>query len=85
MKDIQTERRSIEFLKQPKRWGCWPACPVKRYVKQGEWPDMGVVLADGWIVYRVNLFMLTKEQLDSCEKHEYDSVEALVSDGWEVD
>ena len=86
MMDVQTERESIDFLKRPHVWPCWPVCPVKRYVEQGKFPDTGVILADGtWIVYRICLFLLTKGELESCEKHEYESVEALVADGWEVD
>ena len=88
MIDVQKERqsKSISFLKRPHVWPCWPVCPVKRHVGQGMLPDIGIVVADGtWIVYRISLFTATAADLESCEKHEYETVEALVADGWEVD
>lgn len=97
MINVETERRSIEFLKQPLDWPCWPACPVRRKKGDHSLPDTGVVFDDQTFaikelrdaikptVYRVCIFSMTAADLDSCEKHEYESVEALVADGWEVD
>lgn len=85
MKD--TDKIDVEFLKSPGRWPCWPCCPVRRSTGvQGGFPDHGIVLAEcASIVYWVNLFFFSMEDLKTCEKHEYESAEAMVADGWEVD
>lgn len=91
---MQTRFDDLKFLQDPDQWPNRPICPVKRYgrTKQpGGFPETGLVLAGGTIVYMVNLWELAavpseaKARIESAEKHEYKSLEALVADGWLVD
>lgn len=55
--------------------------PKKR--QPGAWPDLGLLTAQGPLVYPGNLFE-AREALKR-EPFRYESFEALVADGWRVD
>jgi len=84
---------TLEFLANPDRWPNWPVCPVKRscsdkqYIEGDDRPQCGVVFDQPKpTVYRVNMFSIgPSTDLTKFEKHEYESLEALVADGWVVD
>ena len=85
----------VTFIKDPVRWPCWPLLPVKKYTSQVSFPTVGLVFAiQGYslhTVYETNMFDLChdgdnmQEKLAKVTKHEYESVEAMVADGWIVD
>ncbi len=77
---------------QHDKWPNYPVCPVKSTTKKEDgsnWPVMGLVVAGTPTVYKTNMFALTtgpiKPQLESVDKDEYDSFQAMVADGWIVD
>ncbi len=84
--EISLEQRSLEFMKTPGKWPAWPFLPLKRSLDQR--PCMGLLIeSDGNVLPVVilrNLFDY-ETPLSKCQKVEYDSLEALVADGWRVD
>lgn len=84
---IKRERDDVVMLKNPDLWPRWPLCPVKRYDKSKPhgFPDCGVVTEGRFVVFMVNLYRVSPGVFDSCEKHEYESYEDMVADGWMVD
>lgn len=88
-----SEKRVREFHSWPR----WPYLPLRR---RGDLCDknLGVLLADKHraaavkdegpvVVYHVNLFMLPRspEAWAAAPKTEYESVPAMLADGWEID
>jgi hypothetical protein len=78
------------FIADPGLWPHWPFLPVKRPTKDGGDVEVGVLYAtdEPWRhVYRRNLLMLppTRAEFLALDKHEYDSLDALLADGWIVD
>lgn len=73
----------VAFIEDSDLWPMWPVCPVKKgdlngtiaYYKPNE-------------VMLVNMFRIPDmkdEDMDKVVKKTYDSIEALVQDGWVVD
>lgn len=90
-KDPETEKA---LMQDPDDWPCWPMLPVKRYsTKEGSWPETGLMIAKSNVaggveptVYMLNLFgEHTIKEFIECKKHKYESLDALVDDGWIVD
>lgn len=82
-----------EMIGDPDRWPRWPVLPVKRRV--GGDSVMGIVFADADLrdrhpaVYELNMYHI-EGTVAECKakakaKHEYASIDALVTDGWVVD
>jgi len=77
------------MMLNPRTWPRWPALPVKR---NGE---CGVMLAYKdflTTVFKVNLWelsngghLLTLKQLQSMEQVKYDTIDAILADGWIID
>jgi hypothetical protein len=87
------DQRSVDWLRDPDKWVHRSVCPVKRY-RAGkvrfDHLEVGLVVAhEPSIVYIKNLFMMESgsisPQLADCQRYEYESIEALVRDGWMVD
>lgn len=82
-------RDDVSFLNRPEMWPCWPVAPVKSHnPKHGgdNAPACGLVLAGHSRVVMLNMFQgWTPEQYKEAKKWEYDTIEALVADGWMVD
>jgi hypothetical protein len=79
-------------------WGAWPYCPLKRGNCSRLDKNLGFLLATEehadackgkgkFVVYLAYMFAPPKgkEEYDACPKLEYDSVDALLADGWMVD
>ena len=76
----------IDFLKSPESWPHFPLCPVKRYEQEDKPPRTGVVLSSQPnTVVGLNVFLVSREKFKTAERWEYDSVEAVVADGWLID
>lgn len=83
MRDAQM----VAYLKNGNQWPRWPVCPVKKYDTQNKLV-IGIVadLPDNVCVRELNIFEgWTPEEYESAVKHSYNSYEALVADGWEID
>jgi len=86
-----TERQAFDlaFLSHPERWPMAPVCCVKRSVQGESWLCCGVVVGMIPTVFKINIYQLisTSETVDwkTVEKHEYETMRALVLDGWMVD
>jgi len=69
-------------------WPHWPFLPMKKRTKDSFGWKFGVIIADNLSkVIISNLFMLpdTVEELMNLNCEEYESVEAMLEDGWIVD
>lgn len=78
----------LEMMQNPDSWPRWPFLPLIRRTK-GLRPfgEEGLLYDDGantFTVYFANLFMLP-QNLESCTSKAYESYEAILADGWEVD
>jgi len=87
-----------EMIRSYNRWPAWPMLPVKRRNNSLEDKNLGVLLSDQAhadavkgkgkiIVYHVYLFLPPegKAGWEAAPKTEYDTVEAMLADGWVVD
>lgn len=80
--------RDVEMMLNPLRWPRWPWLPVKRYL--GGRMECGLLYADDSTeVILGNLYALEPGLKTLAERglasKKYESVDALVADGWEVD
>lgn len=82
------EQRSLEFLRTPDEWPNWPLCPVKKRMVTNVANDVGLVIEGPSgtepVVFLCNLWRV-KEDFDTATQLKYESLEALVADGWMVD
>jgi len=78
-----------DMIKHPDAWPQWPYLPVKRRKGAKATLECGVIYEGTGIktVRVANLFALPTEYQDflTLPKYEYDSVDALLADGWVVD
>ena len=81
--------RDIERMQQLDQWPRWPVLPVKKYKEQGQMPALGVMHINHVLpndgkprVYECSMF---DQITDETHFVEYDSLEALVADGWMID
>lgn len=81
------ENDSLAKLKNPESWVAWPVLPMIRGPE-----ECGLVLAtvaDRPVIYMQNLFALQggllMPQLEGCATHVYETLEAMLADGWVVD
>lgn len=75
-------QKDLEFIKQPQIWPMWPALPMKKPPHEvaflfGDPPNNG----EGPIT--LHLGNIWKSAL--AETKEYESIEAMLRDGWVVD
>lgn len=97
MRDLTAEEQAYEvrMIKASSAWPLFPILPVKKLgavFSRVEEPDRtsGIVLSselDTPKVYFLNLFRLDKdktirENCDAAESIEFESVEAMVAEGW---
>ena len=87
---MTVDRDDLKMMRSPGRWPAWPFLPVKRTV-DGE-QECAVMVEESMsgtatpIVYLVNLFALKEAgSLSKVENRRYESLEAVVADGWVVD
>ncbi len=80
-----------EMILRDVEWPAFPGLPVKKYSKNpGEFPDCGIIIAgDLQTVYFINMWLLVsgpiRPQLEKVERKNYESLDALLEDGWIVD
>ena len=85
----QEKKVHVDMMASPGRWPCWPWLPLKR--RSGQvWPECGLLRAVNdkltEVVLGVNMWDGDlKAAVENAEKRMYDSFEAIVNDGWEVD
>lgn len=81
---------NAKMIKDQDSWPQWPFLPVKRRAVGGGFPETGLIAADpdyrkGIInVYKANLFNLPQDPT-GVEKITYQTVDAVLADGWVVD
>jgi hypothetical protein len=76
--------KDIAGMKDPDIWPQWPLLPLKRYEQGSHRMQTGYLVAqekDRWSVYLGNVWAV--QITDPAQP--YDSPEAIVADGWEVD
>lgn len=79
-------------------WPCWPTLPIKRKNHSIADKNLGILVAtqeyvdalkgkSKIVVYHVYMYGLpkTKEEWAAAPKTEYDTIDALLADGWIVD
>lgn len=79
--------RDRDFILSDLEWPRWPLLPVKRYGTE-PMAETGLIQADDkTTVIFGNLFDLPKTAKDwkALKRITYDSIEALLADGWKVD
>lgn len=77
------EVNDAEMIRRPHLWPCWPYLPVKNPRQQTDgWPKLGLIFTG--MPTTVVLTDLISCDMDA-EKKQYETVEALVADGWMVD
>lgn len=73
------------------KWPAWPLLPVKRGDMSLKNKNLGVLYATKefcagkMTVFHVNLFDLPEGSLRDVPQTSYESVEAMLADGWQVD
>jgi hypothetical protein len=75
--------RDRDYIKDRDHWVAGPFCPLKRYRTPGEFPDTAYLFAhdDELLLHIGNILIASAE--DPIVR--YDSVEAILADGWRVD
>ncbi len=79
-----------EFILNPDLWPAWPYLPLKRYPKGRSGPEVCLLVATERpyeALYAHNLFHLppTRDEFLAGKKYVYETVDALLADGWIVD
>lgn len=92
---IERRRYDGEFIRKPGEWPVWPYLPVKRKNNSLKDKNLGILYATEELVkkgkptvYHLYLFDLPRDKKlsdPSIPKTEYESVEAMLDDGWMVD
>ena len=85
---VKRPTTQLEMMQNPDSWPRWPFLPLIRRTK-GLRPfgEEGLLYDDNvnkFTVYFANLFMLP-ENLAAFASKTYESYEAILADGWEVD
>jgi hypothetical protein len=85
----------LKIMQNPELWPGWPCLPVVRRGRPGS-PQIGILIASNLptLLEDVNLFGiaegstlggLMKETAKEGKLKQFDSFEAIIADGWEVD
>jgi hypothetical protein len=83
-----------KMMENPDLWPVWPVLPVKRHTNDSSWPETGVIMAvKDWMttVCILNMFSIPsgtsvlEVRKMASKEYMYDSVDALLDDGWVVD
>jgi hypothetical protein len=91
----ERRRADAEFVRSAMMWPVWPYLPVKRKDNSLKDKNLGILYATEELVkkgkptvYHLYLFDLPRDKKlsdPSIPKTEYESVEAMLDDGWMVD
>lgn len=83
-----TKRNDVDMINNSFDWPCFPYLPMKRYTKDGSWPECGLIWSGAPLrVVNANMFHLppTAEDFMALPHKEYADAAAMVADGWMVD
>jgi hypothetical protein len=74
----------LEFMKAYDKWPRWPMLPLK---KRDDSKICGFLLGTGYpVVYLKNIYGLKQgDTIENLPKQEYDSLQAILDDGWVID
>ena len=82
----------LAYLRDDNAWVNWPVQTVKKRKADHSMPDCGLVSPGCRVVYDANLWGLPQDENGIVKpistwpiKATYESVEAMLADGWEVD
>lgn len=89
----ENNRDDKTYIKAFASWWTWPFCPVKRGNNSLKDKNLGFLLATEehskgkMVIYHLYMFLapFSKEQLEAADKTQYDSIDAMLADGWVVD
>ncbi len=87
--DFLSMESEIKMMRNPNVWPRWPVLPVVNRNEPG-WPECGIMINECKpIVYLIGMFELKagvlSESLKDVKKAEFQTYEALIQAGWEVD
>ena len=95
MSSFSEQQEEIKMMTTPWEWPAWPFLPVKKHSSTpGEWPECALMADLGNagfsnvlpVIYEGNLFNFGNEPFDKDKViARYESIDALVADGWVVD
>ena len=84
----QRYEMSLTHLRNEDKWVHWPVQTMRRDKHPNDW-DCGLVIAGRTTVFEKNLFDLKSgliaPQVEDSPHKDYESYEAMLADGWEVD
>lgn len=72
------------FIRDDDSWPNWPLLPIKRPKKDEGWPETALITAGEKTVV-IHAGMFDGQGIHDAKRTSYDSIEALVADGWRVD
>lgn len=89
------QEKELQMMKEAFSWPLWPLLPVKKRKPDGSWPTLGTMYSPhpGDAVKPI-IFKETVDEIVMQSKsrsfiptvlQEYESIEAIVEDGWIVD
>jgi hypothetical protein len=87
----KNDERNLILQRGGKYWPSWPFLPIKRKDNRLENKNLGflyhdAVHSDGKVrVYHAYMFDMPGVKLSDIPTTEYDSVDAMLADGWVVD
>lgn len=80
------------LIRNPLRWPAYPFLPLVRRRGDGNMPDLGLLIApEESVIWDLNLYSLPRSgklsdlRASSTVLARYETVEAMLEDGWEVD
>lgn len=84
---MNDRKREIEMILRPYNWPQFPFLPMKK--RNGNDLEAGVLIAWGKhipIVFKINLWNIKGlENAINSDAIEYENIEEMLNDGWEVD
>lgn len=84
-RDTAEYNADLRFLQDPNLWPAWPFLPLKRYNATGGWPEFGYVVAVKGQLTSIRKGNMFGAKSDDPVTWVYETPEALLADGWEVD
>jgi hypothetical protein len=86
---LSTQKAMVNFIVDIDGWPRWPILPLKRKNEKASFGmDMGVITVGNLTtVLLTDMFSLprSQEEYDSMDKVEYNTINEMILDGWEVD
>lgn len=77
--------RERTMLRNEDMWPKWPVLPLKRYRGQGAMEPGCLYSGQGPVVFLTSMYKLSSAALSNMPMVSYESYDALMADGWQVD